>query len=103
MDHRELRKRSKALLGSMYRLEIAVAIARCYGESFTAQSIADDAEIRYGAVQQELKHLERAGMISQLDSVGPTVEYKAAADVYWRSCEDLLRDWREIGPEHPAS
>jgi len=93
MDRTAVRQRSKALLGSGYRLEIAAAIAEAAGEAVNAQELADLTGLRYPRVQHELKHLLDAGVLISAESVSRAVEYKAVASEYWKACQLLLAEW----------
>lgn len=92
MNGEPLRSASKDLLGNKYRAEVGAAIHVWGSEPLTALTIADYTGIRYPRVQEELKRLEAAGLLSQIDKPGQQVEYKAQATVYWEFCGALLAE-----------
>jgi hypothetical protein len=91
-DAERVRSVSKALLGNRYRLEVGAAIAAADGEAVDAQSLSDETGVRYPRVQEQLKHLEAAGMVSR--QVGATLrqEYKPEISVFWVFCTQLLAE-----------
>lgn len=89
-----VRSVSKDLLGNKYRAEVGAAIHIWGKDSLTALTVADFTGIRYPRVQEELKRLEAAGLLSQVESLGQQVEYKAGPTVYWEFCAALLEELR---------
>lgn len=84
---------SKALLGNRYRAEVAAAIHTWGDDRLNASAVADFTGIRYPRVQEELKRLEDAGYLQQVEeAAGQTVEYKAAPSVYWEMCGALFAE-----------
>ncbi len=92
MKGEPLRSASKDLLGNKYRAEVGAAIHAWGSEPLTALTLSDYTGIRYPRVQEELKRLEAAGLLSQMDKPGQQVEYKARATVYWEFCNALLAE-----------
>lgn len=88
MHRDEMRKRSSQMLGTAYRLEIASWINEHAPDTVSALSLAQDTEIFYARVQQELKRLVAAGLLVQRER-RQTVEYKPVSSVYWRFCAEL--------------
>ena len=82
VEEESLRSQSKDLLGNKYRAEVGATVHVWGPEPLTALTIADYTGIRYPRVQEELKRLEAAGLLSQVDQPGQQVEYKAQATVY---------------------
>ena len=92
MTGERLRAASKDLLGNKYRAEVGAAIHAWGSDALTALTLADYTGIRYPRVQEELKRLESAGLLAQVDKPGQHVEYKARATVYWEMCGALLAE-----------
>ena len=90
------RSMSKALLGSQYRAEIAAAIDEAKGP-VSAQGLADETNIRYPRVQQELKHLLHAGVLTERPPEGRTVFYEKIDTAYWSYCTALTAEWNGTG------
>lgn len=91
MDVLALRKRSKAMLGREYRLEIAAAIDACHGESFTTQSIASATGIFYPRVREDLQRLLQAGLI-RISAAAREVQYEPVPTTYWEAAARLLME-----------
>ena len=88
---------SKALLGSLYRADIAAWIDQHDGP-FSAQDLSDGAGIRYARVQQELKHLLGVGMLTLRENAGRMVLYEKSNSGYWPYCRALVDEWTTSVP-----
>jgi DNA-binding transcriptional ArsR family regulator len=96
MNQDGIRQRSKELLGNMYRLEVAEAIAHAAGDAVTTLSVHEETGIRYARVQEELRRLKGAGILkAQPSPPGQPVEYKAEPTSYWELCKRLLDELRQ--------
>jgi hypothetical protein len=94
MDARkaELRRVSRELLGSSYRLEVAAAIHEAVTDAVYARALAGDIP---GAgdnqVGECLKHFETAGLLRRNPSPGGRAPqtFSVIDSVYWRFCGEL--------------
>jgi DNA-binding transcriptional regulator GbsR (MarR family) len=96
VDAERLRSVSKDLLGNKYRAEVGAAIHVWEQDALTALTVSDFTGIRYARVQEELKRLEAAGLLVQVDSPGQQVEYKASPTVYWEFCAALFEELQTV-------
>lgn len=95
MNLDEIRIKSGELLGNIYRLEVAEAIFDAAGDVVTATTVSEETGIKYNRVQEELKRLEAAKVLTSKPAPrGQPVEYKAASTVYWELCKQLLVELR---------
>jgi Fic family protein len=84
---RDLAELSANLFGNRYRIVVAAAISELGpGAAFSAKSIAESTGVFYARVQEDLKRLERAGLLGKQPTGGRTVEYVAAQTQYWAMC-----------------
>jgi hypothetical protein len=89
---RELRRVSKELLGSSYRLEVAVAVNRAPGGQVYAHQLVDAVPgARDNQVAECLKHFEQGGLLKRNATRGGRnpQTFDIVASVYWEFCEKL--------------
>lgn len=91
-DSSKIRLLSKALFGNSVRLEIAAAIYAQQGSPFSTMSIHYETGIFYARVQEQVKALERVGMIRPVESNARSVEYKAEPSTFWELSHRLLQE-----------
>jgi hypothetical protein len=85
----EARKLSAALLGNMYRMEIAAAIADAGGENVTLLGLAAETQIFYQRVQEDVQRLVKSEMLSLVQTVNGAKQYKPTNSCYWAMCKSL--------------
>lgn len=90
----DVRRVSKRLLGSRYRLEVAAQIDDA---SVYARQLNDAIGVGENQIGQVLQHFEDAGLLERLPSPGgqKPQEFKPRPSVYWSMCSRLLREVQE--------
>lgn len=97
-----LRKLSKDLLGGLYRLEIAAAIAQADAGDLFAHRIAEVLKLQDKVVQPEMKHFARLGFLEEHEERegDQRVFYGRSDTVFW----DLVRQLHdEVSAREPAA
>jgi hypothetical protein len=88
----EVRRISKALFGSRYRLEAAHAVA-VGGDVLYAREIAQRIGVGDNQAQLELRHFETAGLLFRLDRVvGQRQQYYQRQDSEFWALAQVLHD-----------
>lgn len=94
-----IREVSQALFGSSHRLEVAVAIARQDPGVFYARQIAVALALPDNVVGNEIRHLEKAGLLDRLPRVrGQNAHYlQRVESPVWNLMEELLQQHQGNG------
>lgn len=88
----EARKLSAVLLGNMYRMEIAAAIADAGGENVALLELAAETQIFYQRVQEDVQRLVKSGMLLLVGTVDGAKQYKPSDSCYWEMCKQLRKE-----------
>lgn len=93
----ELRRVSRELLGSKYRLEVAVAVRNARRKKVYARALVDAVP---GAgdnqVGECLKHFEQGGLLTRNPTAGgrDPVTFNVVGSAYWKLCAELMKEVR---------
>lgn len=93
-----LRLASRELLGSSYRLEVAVAIRQTGTRSVYARQLVDEVPgAKDNQVSECLKHFERGGLLKRNSTSGgrTPLTFDVVDSIYWEFCERLHAELRE--------
>jgi hypothetical protein len=88
---RELRRLSRELLGSSYRLEVAAAIEGATGPIYARQLLSSVPGARDNQVAECLKHFETAGLLRRNETSGgrDPQTFDVLPSCYWKLCSTL--------------
>jgi predicted transcriptional regulator len=94
MSHPEVRRISKLLLGSRYRLEVAAAIAGADPGVVHVREVAADLGLTDNLVRLEFQHFEEAGVLLRLERPqGQQRQYfERMPSAYWELVRVLAED-----------
>ena len=93
-----MRLASRELLGSSYRLEVAVAIKQAGTPSVYARQLVDAVPgAKDNQVSECLKHFERGGLLKRNPTSGGRnpLTFDIVDSVYWGLCERLHDEVRQ--------
>jgi hypothetical protein len=87
----DLRRTSKTLFGSQYRLELACAVADVEPGVFYVRQLAERVSLPDNVVLREIGHFCDAGLLERLDKVDgqQAVYYRRADSHFWALCLEL--------------
>jgi len=99
MDTGRAREVSKILLGSSYRLEVAVAVAQAEPGVVHLRGLASQLELVDSLVRVELGHFERAGLLMRLPKPKgqQQQDYERLPSAFWDLSRALLAELRAEG------
>jgi hypothetical protein len=97
MQPDQVRERSKVLLGSLYRLEVAAAIAKADLGVVHIRGLADQLGLSDGLVRAEILHFEKAGLLLRLPRPKgqQQQDFERMPSVFWRMSRMLLDELRQ--------
>jgi len=93
----QVRERSKILLGSLYRLEVAAAIANADPGVVHIRGLADQLRLSDGLVRAEMLHFEKAGLLLRLPRPKgqQQQDFERMPSIFWRMSQILLDELRQ--------
>ena len=93
---KRVRKLSRELLGSSYRLEVAAAIHDAHPEPVYARGLTETVKANDNQVSAVLEHFEAAGLLRRLPTKGgrDPQRFKPRKSIYWELCAKLLAEAR---------
>jgi hypothetical protein len=96
MNVGRVREVSKILLGSSYRLEVAVAVARAEPGVVHLRGLASQLDLVDSLVRVELGHFERAGLLMRLPKPRgqQQQDYERLPSAFWDLSRALLAEVR---------
>jgi hypothetical protein len=99
MSQQERRRISKVLLGSRYRLEVAVAIAEADPGIVHVRQVAADLGLTDNLVKLEFRHFEEGGVLLRLDRPqGEQRQYfERMPSTYWELVRLLAEEADRVG------
>ncbi len=97
MQPDQVRERSKILLGSLYRLEVAAAIAEANPGVVHTRGLADQLGLSDNLVRAEILHFEKAGLLLRLPRPKgqQQQDFERMPSVYWQMSLMLLDELRQ--------
>jgi hypothetical protein len=93
----QVRERSKTLLGSLYRLEVAAAIAQADPGVVHTRGLADQLGLTDSLVRVEIIHFEKAGLLLRLPKPKgqQQQDFERMPSVFWQMSQMLLDELRQ--------
>ena len=92
---RDIGDLSADLFGNRHRIAVGSAISELdSSDSFSAKSLAESTGVFYARVQEDLKRLQKAGLLTTQSQGGRTVEYVAKRTSYWAMCKAIESEFR---------
>jgi hypothetical protein len=97
MQSDQVRETSKTLLGSLYRLEVAAAIAQAEPGVVHIRGVADQLRLTDSLVRAEIIHFEKAGLLLRLPKPRgqQQQDFERGPSVYWEMSQMLLEELRQ--------
>src|SRR4051812_48724415 len=92
-EKEDVRRASKSLFGSRYRLEAARAVAES-ADVLYARELAQQLGLADNQAHSELRHFESAGLLQRLERVPGQRQqyYQRRPSAFWRLAADLMRE-----------